>query len=123
MSYRTVPEYPGVICKRQEIVLDLDGPASYNNTGTFATSGQVINASDFGFSAFEFVDSQNISSDNVNTVLVFMPGMSTSSAASGNNAPVSQTATIHWFVQSTGLEVANGVNLSGKSIRLQLRVV
>src|SRR5678815_1368803 len=101
------------------LIVDHDGPASYNNTGVFTTSGETINASDFGYGGFEFIDEISLSSDSLNTVLIVLPGQSTS----GNFGDARPTAVIHWFVQSTGVEVANAVNLSGKSIRLRLTCV
>jgi hypothetical protein len=101
------------------LVVDHDGPASYNNTGVFTTSGETINASDFGYGGFEFVDEISLSSDQLNTVLIVLPGQSTT----GNFGDARPTAVIHWFVQVGGAEVGNGIPLSGKSIRLRLTCV
>lgn len=101
------------------VVIDHDGPASYNNTGTFTTSGETLNATDLGYGGFEFVDEISLSSDQLNTVLIALPGLSTS----GNFGDARPTTVIHWFVQATGAEVANTVNLSGKSVRLRLTCV
>lgn len=119
-GYRNLDGYPTYVGGKLETIVDLDGPASYNNTGVFATSGQVINASDFGWGGFEIVDAQSLSSDGLNWVQIQLPGQSQTGEAKGNAVP---TARIHWLVQTTNAEVANAVNLSAKSIRLQIRGV
>jgi hypothetical protein len=101
------------------LVVDHDGPASYPNPTPFTANGEIINASDFGYGGFEFVDEISLSSDQLNTVLIVLPGQSTT----GNFGDARPTARIHWFVQAGGAEVANGVDLSGKSIRLRITMV
>lgn len=88
--------------------IDYAGPSAYNNTGTQATSGDTMSPSQFGF---------------FNTILTPF--------GSGN---IDQTGTyevswqsvqngltpwrLRWFVVSTGVEVANGVNLSTYIVKL-----
>jgi hypothetical protein len=117
---RVIPGYTQPVGAKYELIVDHDGPASYNNTGTFATSGEVLNASDFGFGGFETVDPQGLSSDGLNYVWIQLPNQSTSADNIGNAVP---TCRIHWYVAATNAEVANTVNLAGKSIRLQIRAV
>lgn len=118
---RIMPGYVMPIADKYEIICDVDGPASYLNSGAVNnTSGQPINASDFGIGGFELVDAQSLSSDELNTFLIWLPNQSTSSDNIGNALP---TARVYWFVQSTGAQVANAVNLSTKSVRLQIRGV
>src|ERR1700678_2878105 len=118
MANRILPGYLTQISDKLEVVVDHDGPASYNNTGTFATSGETINASDFGLGGFELVQIDALSSDGLNYGYVVLVGQSTS--VGGNAVP---TAVIHWYVLATNVEVANAQNLSTKSLRLQIRGV
>jgi hypothetical protein len=120
MANRTLDGYPAPYCDKIETVVDHDGPASYNNTGTFATSGETINASDFGLGGFELVQVDALSSDGLNYAYVILTGQSITGANKGN---VGVQAVIHWYVLLTNVEVANAINLSGKSIRLQIRGV
>lgn len=115
MANRTLPGYVGVIKNKQESVFDHDGPASYSNVVVNAGTGDVINCSDLGMSidAFESVDPIGLSSDGLNYCLV-----SYTNGGSGNAVP---SVSLRWFVLATNAEVANGVNLSGKSVRLQVR--
>lgn len=110
-----LPGYSQPMGAKIEIIVDHDGPASYNNTGTFATSGETINAIDFGIGGFETVDANSLSSDGLNYVWIDLIGDGPGIACIG--------AVLHWYVASSNLEVANAVNLSGKSIRLQIRGV
>ena len=120
MANRFLDGYSLPIGDKIEIVVDHDGPASYVNTATFATSGEVINASDFGIGGFELVQVDALSNDGLNYAYVVLSGQSTSTGVKGT---LGTQATIHWFVVATGVEVANAVNLSTKSIRLQIRGV
>jgi hypothetical protein len=117
---RVLPGYTMPVGAKYEIIIDHDGPGSYNNTGTFATSGEIINAADIGIGGFELVSDQTLSSDGLNYVLIQLPNQSTSVEPQGNALP---TARIHWYVTATNAEVANAVNLAGKSVRLQIRGV
>ncbi len=75
-------------------VLQLTGPASYTNSGTYATSGVPITPGLFGLRALEWVLPICVASGGYD--LQFDP-------ATGN---------VHFIVSSTGLEAANAVNLS-----------
>lgn len=114
MANKFLDGYNMPVGDKYEIIVDHDGPASYPNPTPFTANGEVINASDFGIGAFETVDPQGLSSDQLNTVLVVV---------GDGSGKASATARIHWFVQVGGAEVANAVNLSTKSIRLQIRGV
>ena len=132
MAIRPLPGYP---CPNEkggyDWIGDVDGPASYNNTGTFNTSGQQINAIDFGFGGFEIVDIPALSSDGINEVLVVLgaaiagtTGLSPSPPA-GQSAPAETTAVLHWYTAIRGVgsnpsEASNGTNLSAKSVRLRI---
>lgn len=127
MAFRFLPGYPYPNEKGGiEIIFDLDGPASYNNTGVFNTSGQQLNASDLGIGGFEDIGSDMLSSDGVNVVEVVL-GATTAGATnlqpapgSGQPAIVPVTAVLHWFTNVTrSAEVANTTNLSTKYIRLR----
>jgi hypothetical protein len=110
-----LPGYDQPVGAKIEFMKDLKGPASYNNTGTFSTSGQTIYASDDNLGGFEFIAAMGLSDDGLHTVLILLPGTPT-------DQPV-PSATVHWFVQATGAEVANAVNLSTVRIRLWIRAV
>jgi hypothetical protein len=117
MAKRILAGYINQVGAKLEIVVDHDGPASYVGG---AAGGETINASDFGIGGFELVQADHLSSDGLNTVFATLTGQSVSPAVLGN--PVT-SATLRWFVTATGAEVANAVNLTGKSIRLQIRGV
>jgi hypothetical protein len=111
---------------KYDLIVDHDGPASYVNSGTFATSGEQINASDFGLGGFEDVGADMISSDGVNEVIV-VPGATIGGLTNLNPAlpnspgPAFTTAVLHWFTTAArATEVSNAVNLSGKFIRLRM---
>jgi len=130
MANRTLAGYPQPVGAKYEAYIDVDGLASYVNTGTFATSGQQINASDFGFGGFESVEELNdTSSDGVNGLVVVLGATVAGAtnlqpAPAGPPGPVATTAVLHWYTApSNATEVSNGVNLSGKYVRLRLRCV
>jgi len=113
------------------MVVDHDGPASYVNSGTFGTSGDQINAADFGIGGFEMVDEVDLSSDGVNALQVVLgatvagaTNLQPSPTATGAPGPAVTTAVLHWYTTpSSATEVANGVSLSGKFVRLRIRGV
>jgi hypothetical protein len=113
-----------------DFIVDIDGPVSYVNTGVFATSGQQINASDFGLGGFEDIGSDMMSSDGVNVIEVVL-GATLAGATNLQPAPgagfsgiVPVTAVLHWFTDATrGTQVTNGTNLSGKYVRLRIVAV
>src|SRR5579864_7201091 len=123
MSIRPLPGYP---CPNEkgsyDWIGDVDGPASYVNTGTFGTSGQQLNAADFGMGGFEIVDIPALSSDAVNEVLVVLgatvAGATNLQPAPGAGQPAlaAITAVLHWYTAIRGVgsnpsEVSNGKNL------------
>lgn len=129
MSIRVVPGYPQAVGAHGETLADVDGPASYNNTGTFGTSGQQINASDFGMGGFEYVEVDGMSSDGVNGIQV-VPGAAIAGTVSLSPtppgiqppAPLFQSFVVHWYTTaSNATEVANATNLAAKAIRMRLR--
>lgn len=79
---------------------DMTGPASY------VTGGVTISASVFGLQSLKFVDGMT-STDGLNFVRFWFL----------NPTMGSPTVKVQWFVQSTGAEVGNGVNLSTKKVR------
>jgi len=129
MANRILAGYELQISDKREIIFDHDGPASYNNTGTFATSGDQINASDFGIGAFEFVEVDDLSSDGVNAVAVVLGATIAGAtnlqpAPATSPGPLATTAVLHWYTAaSMATEVSNGVSLSGKYVRLRIRGV
>jgi hypothetical protein len=131
MAFRFLPGYP---CPNEkggiDMLVDLDGPASYIKGGSFSTSGQQINAADLGVGGFEDIGSDQMSSDGANVIEVVL-GATIAGATNLNPAPpagqpaiVATTAVLHWFTDPTrGTEVTNGTNLSGKSVRLRIVAV
>jgi hypothetical protein len=135
MAIRPLPGYP---CPNEkggyDWIGDIDGPASYTNTGTFNTSGQQVNAADLGLGGFEIVDTPSLSSDGVNEIVLVL-GATTAGATNLQTAPPSGisavTATsvvMHWYTALRGVgtnpaEVTNGTNLSSKSVRLRISAV
>jgi hypothetical protein len=129
MAIRTLAGYPQYVCEKYELVIDLDGPTSYNNTGTFGTSGQQINVSDLGMGGIEYAESDGLSSDGVNAVQLVL-GATTAGATNLQPAPavspgpLATTMVIHWYTTaSSGTEVANTTNLSTKYVRIRIRCV
>lgn len=115
MANRILPGYLMQVGDKIEVVVDHDGPASYSNVNTNSGTGDVINASDLGVGGFEDVNADGLSSDGTNYVFATPIG------GGGGNA-VTQLQ-LQWYVRSSNAEVANAVNLSGKSIRLRIRCV
>lgn len=107
--------YPQPVGEKYEKVFDHQGPASYNNTGTFATSGETITAISLGFGGLDTLGASGLSASGLYTAMVFL--------VNAGNANAVKSAVIHWFVQATGAEVANAVNLSGEVIRFTARLV
>jgi hypothetical protein len=129
MANRALAGYPLQTSDKLDLVIDHDGPASYNNTGTFGTSGEQINAADLGIGGFEYVECDDISSDGLNSIQIVL-GATTAGATNLQPAPSAQqpgaavqTFVIHWYVLATGAEVVNAVNLSGKYVRIRIRGV
>jgi len=112
MANATVVGTPTPIGNFWLVQVDHTGPASYNNTGTFATSGETLNATDLGFGGIVNVDGM-VSNDGVNFIGVASPV--------GNPAPLASVA-LHWYTMN-GTEVTNATNLSTKTVRLQILCV
>lgn len=130
MANRILAGYPQPVGAKYEAYVDVDGPTSYTNSGTFSTSGQQINASDFGFGGIEYAEVDGLSSDGVNAVQLVL-GATVVGATNLQPAPpagqpgqAASSLVIHWYTTpSSASEVANATNLSGKYIRLHLRLV
>jgi hypothetical protein len=135
MGIHPLPGYP---CPNEkggyDWMGDVDGPTSYINTGTFNTSGQQLNAADFGFGGFEIVDAPALSSDGVNDITLVV-GATTAGATqlspspgAGQPGAAVASAVIHWYTAVRGVgsnptEVTNGTNLSAKTVRLRIAAV
>lgn len=132
MGIRPLPGYP---CPNEkggyDWIGDVDGPTSYVNTGVFNTSGQQLNAIDFGFGGFEIVDAPALSSDGINDIVLVM-GATVAGATqlspsppAGSSGPAVANAVLHWYTAVRGVgsnpsEVANNTNLSAKTVRLRI---
>ncbi len=109
------PGYVMQVGDKQLIIWDSVGPSSYNNTGTYSTSGVPVNAIDLGEGGFDAVWECGDSSNGL-YYGVIVP----TAGGSGNAVKSFQ---LHWFVRATGAEVANGTNLSGSALTLAAIVV
>lgn len=124
MANRFLPGYPHAMRNGvTEAIFDHDGPNPYSNVATNGGTGDVIlstaltgNAGTLGIS---MGNSDAISSDGLNYVLIeYLPY----GAAAGQDGHQVSQIRLRWFVLATNAEVANGVDLSGKSVRLQMRI-
>ena len=87
--------------------IDYKGSSSYNNTGTPATSGDVLDPKMFGFpNSIEFLVGTSTDQTGV-YIVVGMPA----------NNGVSKWY-LRWFTLSGMTEVANATDLSGKTVKL-----
>lgn len=82
-------------------VNDMPGPASY------VTGGVFVSANVLGLNQVKFVSAMDLSTDGLNFVRIV------SVLGQGQNR-----FKVQWFVNSTGAEVANAVNLSTKTVRV-----
>lgn len=95
--------YPDLIGRRQAMVGYGSGPASYSQT-----TGDVISIPGYE----RYIDSVlSISQDPTGTYI----GQARPSAVGAR-----ATWSIHWYVVATGVEVANGVNLSAYNLQIPL---
>lgn len=123
MANRILPGYNMPVGEKIDLIIDHDGPSSYTNSGVFSTSGETLNASDIGLGGLEMVNAGMLSSDGLNFVQITPTNQSTSTTAVGTGGNALTSVKIHWYVLASGAEVANGTNLSAKSIRLHIRGV
>lgn len=107
MANTTLPGYESIWGNKKVTVIDRTGPVAYNNTGTYATSGDVLTAAELGWGGIDVVIPSQ-SSDGLNEIIVSF------TVVGGGSGSVA----LHWFVTASGAEVANAVNLSTKTIRL-----
>lgn len=86
----------------QELYVDLDGPSSY------LADGQSLTAADLGLRRILFASAG--ASDN---------GDQFCAVSHGSHSSVTSVK-VQWFVSSTGAEVANAVDLSGRFVRVRV---
>lgn len=84
-----------------QVFFDLDGPASY------LAGGQTVNASDLGLRYIHHVVAGL--SDN---------GAHHCSAGQSTKGTATTAIKVAWLLNSTGVEVANAVDLSGRFVRV-----
>lgn len=87
--------------------IDYSGPTAYNNTGTGSTSGDSLDPKAFGFFN-DIIALIGTSIDQSGTYYVV-------------GQPINNGVTkwyLRWFTVGTGVEVANGVALNTKTVRL-----
>lgn len=103
----TVFGFADVFGGHQFNTIDYSGPTAYNNTGNQATSGDTLSHRMFGFeNTIECIICVTI--DQTGTYEVIQQPK--------NNGVTGWY--LRWFVVSTGVEVANGVNLSAFTVKL-----
>ena len=91
--------YPDLVGKREIFCGDYTGPASYVQPGDPITTGKFQNYIDILFPAY--------TTDGLYQLIPISSGLGPR-----------QTWVYKWIVISTGLQVANAVNLSGSSCRI-----
>ena len=120
MANTVLAGYEMPVGNKLEVICDHTGPKPYSNVVTNAGTGDVVNASDFSRGGIEDVDVDAVSASGNFFVVVY--------AAKMKAGAVVPSVVLRWYnlSQTTGAptsEVANGTDLSGESVRLQLRLV
>jgi hypothetical protein len=106
-SPKYVPGFPDIFGGKMFNTIDYSGPTAYNNTGTPATSGDSVSHRMFGFeNTVETYIGESV--DQSGTYFVI--------AQPVNNGVTAWK--LRWFTLSGSTEVANGVNLSGFTVKL-----
>ena len=104
---KQTPGFADVFGGRLFNTIDYSGPTSYTNTGTASTSGDSLDCRFFGFpNTIETVTGE--SADQSGTYFVI-------------GQPINNGVTgwkLRWFTLVGSTEVANGVNLSGYTVKL-----
>lgn len=102
-------DYPQPYGSRMTIIANYVGPANYQ------AGGETLNASQFGWGAFDRVEggsSWNAANNTqLYTVRAYYPGGTTKS---GNNVALT------WWYSANGVQVANATNLAGETARIQM---
>lgn len=105
MADKALPGYQTVMGNKGVHCLDHNGPASYPAPGV-PNNGERVTAAQFGLRCIDSIDA-SVGQDGLHQVVGQPEGL-------GQNV----TWRLRWIVISTGLEVANAVDLSLKSVRL-----
>lgn len=119
---------------KYELIVDHDMPASYVNSGTFITSGDQINASDFGLGGFEavgvdsLINGTSVPGGPFPSIVaeVALGGSVAGSGVAGLTlgATAVASAVLHYFQSPTrATEFANTTNLSSAFVRLRIMAV
>ena len=102
MAIAIVEKLRNAVGSLTEVIIDLDGPSSY------LADGQALNASDLG----------------LRYILCAVAGGSDNGdqfCAVGHASKGSvKSVKVAWFVNTTGAEVANGVDLSARFVRVRV---
>jgi hypothetical protein len=106
MANTILPGYPRAIGGQLWVVADHYGPASYT------TNGESIPAPPLRLSGIDWVNLPNPAVSASGTYSVSLGYASV-------GLPVA-AVTMRWYVLATGLEVANGFDLSAETIRMQV---
>jgi len=99
--------YPDKVGKREIFCLNVTGPKPYVNTATFATSGDPLLTNALGFGRYVDVVFSAVSVSGTYIVRGVPTGV-------GPRA----LWNLHWYTESSGTEVANGVDLSAESVQI-----
>jgi hypothetical protein len=99
--------YPDYVGRRLIFTFNVKGPKPYVNSGTFATSGDPVQANVLGFQTY--IDSIFSAVSVSGTYIV--RGVPTGVGAR-------QAWNLHWYTESSGTEVTNGTDLSAESVQI-----
>ena len=99
--------YPDKIGRRFAFSAYGNGPKSYTNTGTNATSGDIVSPAGLGFNRYIDCLIGDLSVSGTYYVHAQSAGVG-----------ARQTWRLRWFVTSTNAEVANGVDLSAEQVQV-----
>lgn len=109
MGNKAINGYVDVIGKHGLWIGEHTGPASYTAWAAPATGGDVIKAPQFGLRSIDFVSPAGVDTSGIYNVRPQCTG-------TGSR----QSWVLIWYTTATGVQVAQGTNLSGITIRLKI---
>src|SRR5262245_20741618 len=106
---RVMPDYPAPPGNKNEVLVDITGPASYTSvsTGTPPSGGQTLNAQDIGFTTIEWASVSSLSDDGqyfAIPLFISLPAVPLTSIR------------LMWIVASGGAEASG--DLSSRNVRM-----
>lgn len=129
MANTPLSGYPNSIGSRTRLIFDHTGPTSYGNIGTSSGSGDIINATDLGFGAYETIGMafgafcEGYSQSGNFVVKMFTSSTGTTPSMSFGAGIAIPKIVLQWFTTASAFgaistEVANTTNLSAETLRL-----